>query len=97
MVSTSEATTIEGVTLVQNIGEALQAIVSEVTDVSDLMDEIAAAAARQATRISEISAMVEESTAFSQNLFNETRRLLPQLSFFDLGENEARNRLRLAS
>ena len=111
LVSTSDSMISEGVTLVENSGEALQVIVSEVTEVSDLMDEIAQAAARQASGIAEISAMValmdkstqqnaamvEESTACSQNLFNETKRLFHQLSFFDLGEDEAEIRLQLAS
>ena len=111
LVSTSDSMISEGVTLVENSGEALQVIVSEVTEVSDLMDEIAAAAGRQATGIAEISAMValmdkstqqnaamvEESTACSQNLFNETKRLFQQLSFFDLGDDEAEVRWRMAS
>ena len=85
--------------LVENSGEALRQIVTEVTEVSDLMDEIAQAAARQASGLTEISdmvtamdtatqqnaAMVEESTASSRNLNDETERLFEQLSFFELG------------
>lgn len=98
LVATSSAQITEGVSLVENSGEALRQIVTEVTDVSDLMDEIAEAAGRQATGLSEISemvtsmdtttqqnaAMVEEATASSRNLASETERLVEQLSFFEL-------------
>ena len=99
LVATSNAQITDGVSLVENSGEALRQIVTEVTEVSDLMDEIAQAAARQASGLTEISdmvtamdtatqqnaAMVEESTASSRNLNDETERLFEQLSFFDLG------------
>jgi len=103
LVATSSAQITEGVSLVENSGEALRQIVTEVTEVSDLMDEIAKAAARQASGLSEISemvtsmdtttqqnaAMVEESTASSRNLSTETERLFNQLSFFELGRGQA--------
>ena len=99
LVATSSAQITEGVSLVENSGEALRQIVTEVTEVSDLMDEIAQAAVRQATSLTEISdmvtamdtttqqnaAMVEESTASSRNLNAETERLFDQLSVFELG------------
>lgn len=99
LVATSGAQITEGVSLVENSGEALRQIVTEVTEVSDLMDEIAEAAGRQASGLAEISemvtsmdtttqqnaAMVEESTASSRNLHLETERLVEQLSFFELG------------
>ncbi|MCC6482944.1 MAG: MCP four helix bundle domain-containing protein [Sphingomonadaceae bacterium] len=99
LVATSGAQITEGVALVENSGDALRQIVTEVTEVSDLMDEIAAAAGRQASGLTEISdmvtamdtatqqnaAMVEESTASSRNLNDETERLFEQLSFFELG------------
>lgn len=111
LVSTSDAMINEGVTLVENSGEALQTIVSEVGEVSDLMDEIALAAEGQAAGITEISAMVasmdrstqqnaamvEQSTACSQNLSDATERLFRQLSFFDLGEDGSNARLSLVS
>lgn len=104
LVATSSAQINEGVTLVENSGDALRQIVTEVTEISDLMDEIAEAAGRQAGGISEISsmitsmdnttqqnaAMVEESSASSRNLSNETRRLFEQLSFFELGSGSSR-------
>jgi len=100
LVATSGAQITEGVTLVENSGEALRQIVTEVSEVSALMDEIASAAGRQATGLTEISdmvtsmdtttqqnaAMVEESTASSRNLNAETERLVEQLSFFELGQ-----------
>lgn len=104
LVATSGAQITEGVTLVENSGEALRQIVSEVTDISGLMDEIAEAAGKQASGISDISAMVasmdnatqqnaamvEESTASSRNLSNETARLFDQLAFFDIGHAEGK-------
>lgn len=101
LVATSSSQITEGVSLVENSGEALRQIVTEVTEVSDLMDEIAAAAAHQASGLAEISdmvtamdtatqqnaAMVEESTASSRNLNDETERLFEQLSFFELGRS----------
>ncbi|MGD9809709.1 MAG: methyl-accepting chemotaxis protein [Sphingobium sp.] len=99
LVATSSAQINDGVSLVENSGEALRQIVTEVTEVSDLMDGIAKAAGRQASGLSEISemvtamdtttqqnaAMVEESTASSRNLNTETERLVEQLSFFEIG------------
>jgi len=106
LVATSSAQITEGVSLVENSGDALRQIVTEVTEVSDLMDEIAQAAGRQATGLSEISemvtsmdtatqqnaAMVEESTASSRNLSAETERLFEQLSFFELGRQAGQGR-----
>ncbi|MGE4429863.1 MAG: methyl-accepting chemotaxis protein [Sphingobium sp.] len=103
LVATSGAQIAHGVSLVENSGEALRQIVTEVTDVSDLMDEIASAAVRQASGLSEIAetvtsmdkttqqnaAMVEESTASSRNLNSEMERLVDQLSFFELGVQNA--------
>lgn len=100
LVATCNAQITEGVSLVENSGEALRQIVTEVSEVSGLMDEIANAASRQASGLSEISemvtgmdtttqqnaAMVEESTASSRNLNTETQRLFDQLSFFELGK-----------
>ena len=103
LVATSSAQITEGVSLVENSGEALRQIVNEVSEVSGLMDEIAEAAGRQASGLTEISemvtsmdtttqqnaAMVEESTASSRNLNAETERLVEQLSFFELGRQAA--------
>jgi methyl-accepting chemotaxis protein len=55
LVATSNAQITDGVSLVENSGEALRQIVTEVTEVSDLMDEIAQAASRQASGLAEIS------------------------------------------
>ncbi|WP_343056730.1 methyl-accepting chemotaxis protein [Sphingobium subterraneum] len=111
LVATSGALITEGVSLVENSGEALRQIVTEVTDVSDLVDEIAEAAEKQASGISEISAMVtsmdnatqqnaamvEESTASSRNLSNETKRLFEQLSQFELGNEISRSEMRFST
>jgi methyl-accepting chemotaxis protein len=89
----------EGVVLVENSGDELRHIVEEVIEVAALADEIANASAIQATGLQEITemvsdmdlvtqqnaAMVEESTASSRNLSNETEHLVDQVRFFDLG------------
>jgi methyl-accepting chemotaxis protein len=89
------------VSLVESSGDALQQVVSEVAAVAGLVDEIAAGTEKQAQGISEISemmtqmdnatqqnaAMVEESTASSRNLSNETVRLVGQLGRFKISSS----------
>lgn len=93
----------DGVSLVESSGEALRQIVGEVVAVSTLVEEIAGAAEKQAEGITEIStmvagmdtftqqnaAMVEESSAGSRNLSDETQRLMTQMSSFTLDDGEA--------
>ena len=93
----------DGVSLVQSSGDGLRQIVGEVVTVSTLVEEIAGAAEKQATGITEIStmvagmdsftqqnaAMVEESSAGSRNLSQETQGLLTQMSTFRLDEGQA--------
>jgi methyl-accepting chemotaxis protein len=99
LVVKSTAQISEGVILVEHSGEELRHIVEEVIEVAALADEIANASAIQAAGLQEITemvsdmdlvtqqnaAMVEESTASSRNLSNETERLVDQVKFFDLG------------
>jgi methyl-accepting chemotaxis protein len=106
LVTTSSAQISSGVSLVESSGDALQQVVSEVAAVAGLVDEIAAGTEKQAQGIAEISemmtqmdnatqqnaAMVEESTASSRNLSNETVRLVGQLNRFKIsssGSNHA--------
>jgi methyl-accepting chemotaxis protein len=99
LVATSGAMIVEGVSLVENSGEALRRIVSEVTEVSGLMDEIASASEKQASGITEITStvasmdlatqknavMVEQTRASSCVLSDEAKRLFDLLMFFDIG------------
>jgi methyl-accepting chemotaxis protein len=105
LVATSGAMIVEGVSLVENSGEALRQIVSEVTEVSGLMDEIACATKKQASGISEISStvasmdlatqqnyiMVEQSRASSCTLSDEVERLFDLFLFFDIGTKSPEN------
>ncbi|GGB86307.1 methyl-accepting chemotaxis protein [Novosphingobium endophyticum] len=86
----------DGVSLVEGSGDALRQIVGEVVAVSSLVEEIASAAQKQADGITEISsmvagmdaftqqnaAMVEESSAGSRNLSQETQQLMTQMANF---------------
>ena len=86
--------------LVESSGDAMRQIVGEVSAVSDLVDEIAEAAEKQATGIAEISdmvssmdrftqanaAMVEQTSAGTRNLSEETGRLVDQLQRFNVGD-----------
>ena len=98
LITTSSEQVSGGVALVASSGDALREIVSEVAAISGLVDEIAEAAAKQAAGIDEISAMVtsmdeftqqnaamvEESSASTHNLSEETMRLVEQLHRFRL-------------
>ena len=98
LISTSTDQIGGGVSLVESSGDAMRQIVGEVTAVSDLVDEIAEAAEKQATGIAEISdmvssmdrftqanaAMVEETSAGTRNLSEETQRLVQQLQRFNV-------------
>ena len=99
LIGTSTAQVASGVNLVESSGEALRQIANEVSAVATLVDEIAEAASRQATGIGEISgmvsamdeftqqnaAMVEESSAGTRNLSEQTVQLVERLDRFRLG------------
>jgi methyl-accepting chemotaxis protein len=98
LISSSGAEVENGVRLVSEAGSALQAIASQVNDISSLVVEIAASAKEQATGLQEINvavnqmdqvtqqnaAMVEEATAASTSLRQETAELSAQVSFFQV-------------
>jgi methyl-accepting chemotaxis protein len=98
LISTSTDQIGGGVSLVESSGDALRQIVGEVSAVSDLVNQIAEAAEKQATGIAEISdmvssmdrftqanaAMVEETSASTRNLSQETLRLMEQLRRFSI-------------
>jgi len=96
LISTSTEQIGGGVSLVESSGDALRQIVGEVSAVSDLVNQIAEAAEKQATGIAEISAMVssmdqftqanaamvEQTSAGTRNLSEETGRLMARLRQF---------------
>ena len=99
LITTSGEQVSDGVALVESSGNALRQIVDEVSAVSSLVGEIAEAAQKQASGITEISAMVmrmdeftqqnsamvEESSASTYNLSQETTHLVERLGRFRLG------------
>ncbi|EGD59930.1 methyl-accepting chemotaxis sensory transducer [Novosphingobium nitrogenifigens DSM 19370] len=101
LISTSTEQVGGGVSLVESSGDALRQIVGEVSAVSDLVNEIAEAAEKQASGITEISemvgsmdrftqqnaAMVEETSAGTRNLSEETARLVEQLHRFNVEDD----------
>jgi methyl-accepting chemotaxis protein len=102
LIATSTGQVADGVNLVESSTEALRQIVTEVSAVAGLVDEIAEAAGKQASGIGEISqmvssmdeftqqnaAMVEESSAGTRNLSDETIQLVDKLGQFRLDGRE---------
>ncbi|HKP78428.1 MAG TPA: methyl-accepting chemotaxis protein, partial [Phenylobacterium sp.] len=104
LISTSTAQVAEGVNLVGETGQALHRIVAHVDEVSKLVGEIAASAKEEATGIAEVNtavnqmdqvtqqnaAMVEQTTAASRMLADQTEELFGLVSRFQLSQsNEA--------
>jgi methyl-accepting chemotaxis protein len=99
-------TTVEGgASLVLNTEDALNRFVAQVQEISTIIGGIAETAQEQTTGLNEVSiavgdldratqqnaAMVEESTAATQSLSEETTKLARQLGFFDTGRQHARD------
>ncbi|WP_428156148.1 methyl-accepting chemotaxis protein [Brevundimonas sp.] len=98
LISKSGSEVENGVRLVSQAGSALQAIASQVDDISALVVEIAASAKEQATGLQEINvavnqmdqvtqqnaAMVEQATAASTALRQETAELSSEVAFFQV-------------
>src|SRR5690606_5390845 len=92
-----------GVALVGETGDALTSIVSQIGEISALVSEIAASSSEQATGLSEVNvavnqmdqvtqknaAMVEESTAATQKLAEESASLFQLLRQFKLNSDPA--------
>ncbi|MFN3877151.1 MAG: methyl-accepting chemotaxis protein [Brevundimonas sp.] len=107
LISKSGSEVENGVRLVSQAGSALQAIASQVDDISALVVEIAASAKEQATGLQEINvavnqmdqvtqqnaAMVEQATAASTALRQETAELSSEVAFFQVsaGKGASRN------
>ena len=99
LIATSRSQVENGVTLVGRTGMALKAIAARVHDISGIMAEITASTREQSTALDEVNvavtqmdqvtqqnaAMVEESTAASQNLTHEASQLVDLVSRFELG------------
>mgnify|MGYP002844490001 CR=1 FL=1 len=98
LINSSGAEVENGVRLVSEAGSALQAIAAQVNDISALVVEIAASPKEQATGLQEINvavnqmdqvtqqnaAMVEQATAASAALRQETAELSAQVAFFQV-------------
>ncbi len=103
LINQSVATVNEGSNLVDKSGEALGTIVQSVQKVSDIIAEIAAAGQEQATGIEQINqaiaqmdnitqqnaALVEETSAGSLTLEQQSNEMLKMVSTFDLGDEVA--------
>ncbi|CAN5364972.1 methyl-accepting chemotaxis protein [soil metagenome] len=96
LISTSTQQVGQGVAMVGQTGEALQAIVAKVSEIDSLVSEIAAGAAEHATGLNEVNAavnqmdqtvqqnaaMVEQSTAASHALKGEANSLTQMIGRF---------------
>ncbi len=92
-----------GVDRVGSAGKALEEIVTRVESVSSLVSDIAASAKEQSTSLSEVNtavnkmdqvtqqnaSMVEETTAASHSLANDSDELMNQVSHFEIGDKKA--------
>jgi len=99
LISTSSQQVNQGVSMVGQTGEALQAIVIKVGEIDALVSEIAASGQEQATGLNQVNAavnqmdqtvqqnaaMVEQSTAASHALKGEAGNLMQMISKFRVG------------
>jgi methyl-accepting chemotaxis protein len=99
LISTSSQQVNQGVSMVGQTGEALQAIVGKVSEIDALVSEIAASGQEQATGLNQVNAavnqmdqtvqqnaaMVEQSTAASHALKGEAGNLMQMISKFRVG------------
>jgi methyl-accepting chemotaxis protein len=106
LISTSTQQVGQGVSMVGQTGDALQAIVAKVSEIDALVSEIAAGGAEQATGLNQVNAavnqmdqtvqqnaaMVEQSTAASHSLKGEAGNLMQMISRFQVsgGSSSAR-------
>ena len=103
LISTSSQQVSQGVSMVGQTGEALQAIVGKVSEIDALVSEIAAGGAEQATGLNEVNAavnqmdqtvqqnaaMVEQSTAASHALKGEANGLMQMIGRFQVSGAQA--------
>ncbi len=100
LISDSSRQVAAGVDLVGQTGQALKRIVEEVAEINDLVSQIAASAEEQSIGLQEVNttvvqmdqvtqqnaAMVEQSTAASRQLADETTNLQALIGRFNYGE-----------
>ncbi len=98
LISTSSQQVSQGVSMVGQTGDALQAIVGKVSEIDGLVSEIAASGAEQATGLNQVNAavnqmdqtvqqnaaMVEQSTAASHALKGEANGLMQMIGRFQV-------------
>jgi methyl-accepting chemotaxis protein len=98
LISSARSQVKDGVRIVGDTGQSLERIVEEILRISAVVDDFAAAAKEEATALAEVNvaiaqmdqitqenaAMVEESTAATQTLANETGRLADLVQKFAL-------------
>jgi methyl-accepting chemotaxis protein len=103
LISTSSQQVSQGVSMVGQTGEALQAIVGKVSEIDGLVSEIAASGAEQATGLNQVNAavnqmdqtvqqnaaMVEQSTAASHALKGEANGLMQMIGRFQVSGAQA--------
>jgi methyl-accepting chemotaxis protein len=111
LISASTTQVDEGVKLVAETGKALERIVIQVAEINAVVTNIAASAHEQSTGLDQVNsavnqmdqvtqqnaAMVEESTAASHSLAQETDELSRQISTFRLGKPAAVEAIRPAN
>jgi len=103
LISTSSQQVSQGVSMVGQTGEALQAIVGKVSEIDGLVSEIAASGSEQATGLNQVNAavnqmdqtvqqnaaMVEQSTAASHALKGEANGLMQMIGRFRVSGAQA--------
>jgi len=103
LISTSSQQVSQGVSMVGQTGEALQAIVGKVSEIDGLVSEIAASGSEQATGLNQVNAavnqmdqtvqqnaaMVEQSTAASHALKGEANGLMQMIGRFQVSGAQA--------
>jgi methyl-accepting chemotaxis protein len=103
LISASTTQVENGVKLVAETGKSLERIMAQVADINEVVSEIAAGAKEQATGLVEVNgainqmdqvtqrntAMVEESTAASHSLSQETEQLSSLIGQFRVGQTKA--------
>jgi methyl-accepting chemotaxis protein len=108
LISTSSVQVGQGVGLVAQTGKSLERIMAQVSEINTVVADIAAGAHEQATGLDQVNtaigqmdmvtqqnaSMVEESTAASHSLMQETTQLADLIGRFNVGEGEAGGGLR---
>ena len=111
LLSSSQVVVEQGVLLVAETGTTLKSIIERIAEITTIVNEIAASAEYQATSLNEVNAaveqmdqvtqqnaaMVEETTAATRTLTEQSAELTKLVSHFSLGEGSLHKRPRLAA